>query len=61
MNGQTKRYKDSLATTSEPILLSQMSQSLDLRGIMHYAKNKGIKVAELSEQEKMMFVSTRKV
>ena len=57
MNGQTKRYKESLAKMPEPILLSQSPKiKLDLRGLMQYAKKKGVKVIELTEKEKAMFV-----
>lgn len=57
MNGQMKRYRDSLATMSEPILLSQCPKiSLDLRGLMKYAKEKGKKVVELTEEEKKVFI-----
>jgi hypothetical protein len=59
MNGQMKRYRESLAKTPAPILLSQMGQSLNLRGIIRYAKDKGVKVDQLSEQEKMMFIEKR--
>jgi hypothetical protein len=56
MNGQMKRYRESLAKMSEPILLSQMTQTMDLRGLMKYARDKGVKVEQLSEDEKMLFV-----
>lgn len=57
MNGQMRRYKESLAKMSEPILLSQSPKiKLDLRGLMQYAKKKGVKVIELTEKEKAMFV-----
>ena len=57
MNGQMKRYRESLATMSEPILLSQCPKiNLDLRGLMKYAKEKGKKVVELTEEEKKVFI-----
>lgn len=56
MNGQMKKYKESLKKMSEPIMLSQMTKTMDLRGLMKYAKEKGVKVAQLSEKEKMSFV-----
>lgn len=57
MNGQMRRYKESLAKMPEPILLSQSPKiKLDLRGLMQYAKKKGVKVIELTEKEKAMFV-----
>ena len=57
MNGQMKRYRDSLATMSEPIMLSECSQiKMDLRGLMKYAKSKGKKVIELSDVERNQFI-----
>lgn len=57
MNGQMMRYKESLAKMPEPILLSQCPQvKLDLRGLMEYAKEKGVKVIELTEKEKAAFI-----
>ena len=56
MTGQMKKYRDSLEKTPEPILLSQMQTKMDLRGLMNYAKEKGKKVMELSEEERMSFV-----
>lgn len=56
MTGQMKKYRESLKNTPEPILLSQIQQKMDLRGLMAYAKERGMKVAELSEQERMSFV-----
>lgn len=57
MNGQMKRYKESLANMSEPILLSQCPKiNLDLRGLMRYAKEKGVKVIELTEKERAAFI-----
>ena len=53
MSGQMKKYKESLEDTPNPILLSQISKKIDLRGIMNYAKKKGIKVSQLSESEKL--------
>lgn len=56
MNGQMKRYSESLKNMSEPVLLSQISKTMDLRGLMRYAKEKGKKVAQLTEEEKLAFV-----
>lgn len=57
MNGQMKRYKNSLSNMQAPILLSQYPNiKLDLRGLMHYAKEKGVKVVDLSEKEKAPFI-----
>jgi len=51
-----KKYRASLKNTSEPNRLSQIDKKMDLRGLMKYAKNKGVKVAELYPQEKAAFV-----
>lgn len=56
MTGQMKRYRELLKKTPDPILLSQIQKKMDLRGLMTYAKERGMKVAELSEQERMSFV-----
>ena len=56
MNEQMQRYKDSLKGMSEPVMLSQMTKTVDLRGLMKYAKQKGVKVAQLSEKERMTFI-----
>lgn len=57
MNGQMKRYRDSLAMMPELILLSQCSQiKLDLRGLMAYAKRNGKKVVDLTDDEKKSFI-----
>lgn len=57
MNGQMKKYKESLLHMPEPILLSQCSKiKLDLRGLMQYAKEKGVKVIDLTENEKAAFI-----
>ena len=53
MNGQMKKYRKSLERMSEPIMLSQMEKTMDLRGLMQYAKNKGVKVSQLTESERL--------
>lgn len=56
MNGQMKRYSKSLKNMSEPVLLSQIGKTMDLRGLMRYAKEKGMKVTQLTEEERLSFV-----
>lgn len=53
MNGQMKKYRKSLERMSEPIMLSQMGKTMDLRALMQYAKNKGVKVSQLTESERL--------
>lgn len=51
----TQKYKESLNKTPEPVALSNTKQKMDLRGLMQYAKEKGIKVEEMSDEEKNSF------
>lgn len=55
MSGQMRRYKESLKHTPEPIMFSQIQEKIDLRGIMQYAKKKGVAVHQLTEKEKKNF------
>ena len=56
MTRQMNRYRESLKETPQPILLSQIHTKMDLRGLMKYAKEKGKKVMELSEEERRSFI-----
>lgn len=56
MSGQMRRYKESLKHTPEPIMFSQIQEKIDLRGIMQYAKKKGVAVHQLTEKEKKNFM-----
>lgn len=60
MNGQMSRYKESLKNTPKPVMPSQFAGTrIDLKGLLAYAKAKGVSPADLSEQEKERFVSVR--
>ena len=50
MTGQMTKYKESLRHMPEPIMLSQIQKKVDLRGLMNYAKEKGIKVTQLTKK-----------
>ena len=50
MTGLMKNYKETLKDTPQPILLSQMENSIDLKAL--YAKANNMKVSELSETDK---------
>lgn len=56
MTGQMTKYKESLKHMSEPIMLSQIQRKVDLRGLMKYAKEKGVKVTQLTNEEKDRFL-----
>ncbi len=58
MNGQMKstkyqNYLNSLATMKEPVI---PNVRFDMRGLIQYAKQKGVAIAQLSESEKAKFV-----
>lgn len=57
MSGQTMNYKNSLNTSGEPIMPSELPDVIiDYNGLRQYAKEKGIPVINLSEEEKNLFV-----
>lgn len=57
MSWSMEKYKESLARMLKPIPLSQYPQiALNLCGLMQYAQEKGVKVIDLSEEEKAAFI-----
>lgn len=60
MNGQMmnfKAYNEQLKNMQEPILPSQLPKvSINLRELVRYAKKKGVKVMELTEEERQQFI-----
>lgn len=53
-----ERYFEQIKTMPEPIMMSELPKvKLDLRGIREYAKNKGIEIANLTEEEKQLFMT----
>lgn len=59
MNGQMmnyNRYLESLKNTPEPILLSQMPVKMNLRKVADYAKEKGVRISNLSKEELKQFL-----
>ena len=61
INDRIKKYKASLANMGEPIQLSQIKYKMDMRGVIKYAKDKGVSVADLTDEEKNRFVSPREM
>ena len=59
MTGLMNNYKETLKDTPQPILLSQMENSIDLKALFSYAKANNMKVSELSETDKKKFVKAR--
>lgn len=60
MNGQmlsSKRYDMSLKDMMGPVLPSQLPKiKMDLAGLSRYAKEKGISLSQLTEEEKRRFI-----
>lgn len=58
MNGQMMNYKISLDAPTRPILPSELPKvRIDYPGLLNYAKQKGVKVIDLTETEKNQFVT----
>lgn len=52
-----ERYFEQLKTMPEPIMMSELPKvKLNLKGIREYAKNKGVSIASLTEEEKQLFI-----
>lgn len=50
-------YVESLKRTAPPILPSQLPKiKMDLAGLSRYAKEKGVSLYDLTEQEKQQFI-----
>lgn len=59
MSGQMmnyNRYLESLKSTPEPILLSQMPVKINIRKVADYAKEKGVRISSLSKEELKQFL-----
>lgn len=54
-------HGESLARMPQPIMPSQLPKiKMDLAGLSRYAREKGVSLCELTEQEKSMFVPLQK-
>ena len=52
----SQRYQQSLTNTQAPIFLSQLPKvKMNLKGLSNYAKEKGVAVSELTEEERNQF------
>ena len=53
-----EKYKEALVSLPAPILGEQLPKvQIDLAGLMAYAREKGVKACDLSEEEKNRFIS----
>ena len=51
-------YKKSITNTVRPIMPSELPNvKIDYAGLLSYAKSKGLKVVQLSENEKNKFIT----
>lgn len=58
----SKSYNESLARMPQPILPSQLPKvKMNLAGLSQYAKEKGVSLYDLTEQELSMFVPLKKI
>lgn len=54
---EQREYEERLANMPEPVLLNQnLKSTLDLRGFMQYAEKKGVRVMDLTEEEKAVLI-----
>lgn len=57
MNGQMMNYKASMECDTRPILLEELPPiRIDYKGLLKYAKEKGVAVINLSDSEKDLFI-----
>lgn len=57
MNGQMMNYKASMECNTRPILLNELPPiRIDYKGLVKYAKDKGVSVIDLSGSEKDLFI-----
>ena len=57
MSGQMMNYKISLSKLAKPIMPSELPKGrIDYNGLIDYAKKKGVRVIDLSDNEKNRFV-----
>lgn len=61
MSGLMQKYKESLKNTPGPVRLQDLPPMvIDYRGLLAYAKEKGVQPVMLSDEEKMSFVLKEK-
>jgi hypothetical protein len=54
---EVRRIREELSKTEEPIPIDKFKHiTLDIQGLMRYAKNKGKKPMELSDEEAVKFI-----
>lgn len=57
MNGQMMNYKASMECDTRPIFLEELTPiRIDYKGLLKYAKEKGVAVINLSDSEKDLFI-----
>ena len=56
MSGQIKNYKSSLSSTCYKDYSPLLGINIDYNGVIKYARSKGVAPADLSDDEKNMFI-----
>ncbi len=56
MIGQMTKFKNYNEKEYEPIDVNSLSHFVDMRGLRDYAKEKGVKIVDLSKEEKEQFL-----
>ena len=60
MSTPMKKYRESVQNTPGPISLSDLEYTCDIPALFAYARKKGVRVVDLSEEEKSRFLKPRK-
>ncbi len=61
MNGPKPNYEEIRKNTPGPISLSDVPYGVRHRDLIRYAKEKGVPIKDLSQEEKMMFAFKRTI
>ena len=61
MNSQKLSYEEIRKNTPGPVSLSDVPYGVRHRDLIQYAKENGVSIKDLSQEEKMMFVFKRTV
>ena len=60
MSTPKKKYRESVQKTPGPVSLSDLEYTCDIPGLFAYAKKKGVRIVDLSKEEKDRFLRPRR-
>lgn len=53
-----EKYNEQMKSMPEPIMMSELPKvKIDLKGIREYAREKGVSIASLIDEEKQLFIT----